>query len=88
MPNEQSMMRVSVRFFSQLREAAGASEEEVELPASAEVADLLARLYQLHPGLEKWDRHLLIGVGLEFVERNYLLQPDEEIALMPPVQGG
>jgi molybdopterin converting factor small subunit len=81
-------MQVSVRFFSQLKEIAGISEEEVELPMSARVADLLGRLYQLHPGLEKWDRHLLIGAGLEFVERDYLLQPDEEIALMPPVQGG
>lgn len=81
-------MRVPVRFFSQLKEIAGVSKEDVDLPTPARVADLLARLYQLHPGLERWDRHLLVGAGLEFVERDHLLQPDEEIALMPPVQGG
>jgi molybdopterin converting factor small subunit len=30
----------------------------------------------------------LIGVGLEFVNRNYKLSPGEQISIMPPVQGG
>ncbi len=81
-------MHLMVQFFSQLREAAGASEQAVELPDEATVADLLAHLYQLHPALEKWDRHLLVGVGVEFVERQHRLQRGEAIALMPPVQGG
>lgn len=81
-------MQVRVRFFSQLKEVVGATECAVELSAASVVADLLARLYRLHPGLERWDRQLLIGAGVEFVDRNYVLQPNEEIALMPPVQGG
>jgi molybdopterin converting factor small subunit len=81
-------MRVSVQFFSQLREIAGAAEKTIELPEKASVQDLLARLYQLHPGLEKWDRQILIGSGVEFVERERVLQPNEQLAIMPPVQGG
>lgn len=81
-------MQVRVRFFSQLKDVAGAPECAVELPAASAVADLLAQLYRLHPGLEQWDRQLLIGAGVEFVDRGYTLQPNEEIALMPPVQGG
>ena len=34
------------------------------------------------------DKSILVGAGLEFVDRNYKLNPGEEIAIMPPVQGG
>lgn len=81
-------MRLRVQFFSQLREIVGAGESSPDLPAGATAADLLAQLYRAHPALEKWDRNLLIGAGVEFVERDYVLQPDDEIAIMPPVQGG
>jgi molybdopterin converting factor small subunit len=81
-------MRVSVQYFSQLKEIAGCAEEPVELADGATVAELLAELYRRHAALEKWDRNLLVGVGLEFVERETVLQPDEEVAIMPPVQGG
>jgi molybdopterin converting factor small subunit len=40
------------------------------------------------PALRRHDKSILIGAGLEFVDRNYKLKPDEEIAIMPPVQGG
>jgi molybdopterin converting factor small subunit len=81
-------MEIRVQYFSQLRESSGLAEEVVELPAGATVASLLAHLYRHHPALEKWDRHLLVGAKLEFVERACQLEAGEEIALMPPVQGG
>lgn len=81
-------MRVRVLYFSQLREIAGAAEETVDLAEGARVADLLVQLYRLHPALEKWDRQILVGAGVEFVEREAALQPNDEIAIMPPVQGG
>ncbi|MEO8045281.1 MAG: MoaD/ThiS family protein [Spartobacteria bacterium] len=79
---------MKVQFFSQLKEIAGAGEREIALPAGSIVADLLAQLYREHPALEKWDRNLLIGAGLDFVGRDYVLRPNDEIAIMPPVQGG
>lgn len=81
-------MRIGVQFFSQLKELAGAGETELELVEGSTVGDLLAQLYRRHPGLEKWDRNILIGAGVEFVGRDYVLQPNEPIAIMPPVQGG
>ena len=77
-----------MQFFSQLKEIVGTSELVLDLPAGTRVADLLARLYRDFPALEKWDRNLLVGAGVEFVERDYVLQPDNEIAIMPPGQGG
>jgi molybdopterin synthase catalytic subunit len=81
-------MRLSVQFFSQLRKIVGADEVALDLPAGATVADMLAQLYRTHPALEKWDRNLLVGAGVEFVGRDYAVQPDDQIAIMPPVQGG
>jgi molybdopterin converting factor small subunit len=40
------------------------------------------------PALGAYDKSILVGAGLEFVDRNYKLNPGEEIAIMPPVQGG
>ncbi len=81
-------MEIKVQFFSQLKELAGASEKTLELGDGATVEDLLAQLYRLHPELAKWERQILVGVGVEFVERSHVLRPNDEIAIMPPVQGG
>ena len=81
-------MKVRAQFFAQLRDVAGAPEETVELPDGATTADLLAKIYERVPALRRWDRNILLGAGVEFVDRKYALQPDETIAIMPPVQGG
>ncbi|HSU85223.1 MAG TPA: MoaD/ThiS family protein [Chthoniobacterales bacterium] len=81
-------MRCTVQFFSQLKEIAGASEISLDLPDGASVAELLGRLYRDYPKLAQWDRNLLIGIGLDFVERDQRILPNDQIAIMPPVQGG
>ena len=81
-------MKLRVQFFAQLRDLAGRGELEVELPAEATVSDLLAKLYEQKPALRSHDQSILIGAGVEFVKRDYQLKPDDEIAIMPPVQGG
>lgn len=77
-----------IQFFSQLRDIVNAGEITLDLPEGASIEDLLARLYRDFPGLEKWDRNILVGVGLDFVGRDYLVQPNDQIAIMPPLQGG
>jgi molybdopterin converting factor small subunit len=49
---------------------------------------LLEFIYARAPALRAWDKNILIGAGVEFVERDYALRPNEDIAIMPPVQGG
>jgi molybdopterin converting factor small subunit len=82
------MMVITVQFYSQLREIVGAAEISVRLAEETTITDLLRQLYRAHPGLEKWDGNILLGVGLEFVGRDYVLRPNDQIAIMPPVQGG
>ncbi len=81
-------MKISVQFYAQLRDLAGASELQVDLPDKATVSDLLAKIYEQMPALRSRDRSILIGAGVDFVDRNYKLSPGDEISIMPPVQGG
>lgn len=81
-------MKVHVQFFSRLREIAGTSETEIELPTGATAADLLELLYLRTPALRDWDKSILVAAGVEFVGRDYVLQSGDQISIMPPVQGG
>jgi molybdopterin converting factor small subunit len=81
-------MKVHVQFFSRLRDLAGQSEMNLEVPADGTAADLLDLLYSQTPALRKWDKSILVASGVEFVGRDYVLKPDDQISIMPPVQGG
>ena len=81
-------MKTRVQLYAQLRDLAGASELSVNLPDKATVGDLLAKLYEQVPALRSRDKSILIGAGMEFVDRNYQLKAGDEISIMPPVQGG
>jgi molybdopterin synthase sulfur carrier subunit len=81
-------MNIRVQFYAQLRDLAGAPELNVDLPDRATVADLLAKIYEQTPALQPRDKSILIGAGVEFVDRNYQLKPGDLISIMPPVQGG
>ena len=81
-------MKVQVQFFSQLRDLAGAPELDVDLAEGATVADLLEKVYQKTPALRAHDKTSLVGAGVEFVDRNYVIKLGDEISIMPPLQGG
>lgn len=81
-------MRICVRLFAYLRERAGASQWELQVPLGTTVAralDVLAR----ETGLEgEWMRRARPAVNLEYCEGDRVLQEDDELALIPPVSGG
>ena len=81
-------MKIKVQFFSRLRDVTGQSALTREVPAGSTVGDLLATLYAEHTKLAAWDAHLLLAVGLDYVKRDQLLHEDDEVSVMPPVQGG
>jgi MoaD family protein len=81
-------MKVRVQFYAQLRDLTKTESADVDLGASANVSDLLENLYQRFPALRAHDKTILVGTGLEFVDRGYKLKSGDEIAIMPPVQGG
>jgi molybdopterin synthase catalytic subunit len=76
-------MRVSVLLFAGLRERAGASELELELPEGARVSDALERLRELTAGVP-----VVMAVNQEYARAEQVLEPGDEMALIPPVSGG
>jgi molybdopterin converting factor subunit 1 len=76
-------VRVAVRLFAGLRERAGVSERELDLPDGATVAELWPAL-----GLGDEPAGLLYAVNKAYSERERELADGDEIALIPPVSGG
>ncbi len=81
-------MQLHVQFYSHLRDLAGLPELTIEMPHGAIVQGLLEKLYEEKPALRAADKTILVAAGVDFVDRQYRLQSGDEIAIMPPVQGG
>jgi molybdopterin synthase sulfur carrier subunit len=82
------MMKVRVELYSRLKEIVDASLLELSLPENATVKDLFEQLKKSYPKLRDFEKSILFGIGVEFVDRNQRLNEGDTIALMPPVQGG
>jgi MoaE-MoaD fusion protein len=76
-------VRVTVRLFAMLRERAGSSELELELPDGACVSDALTAVGGLAGELP-----LVMAVNREYADAARPLAPGDELALIPPVSGG
>ena len=76
-------MRVRVRLFAILRERAGTSELELDLPEGALVRDALAQVEHYAPGLP-----LVMAINREYADADAPLAAGDELALIPPVSGG
>jgi MoaE-MoaD fusion protein len=76
-------MQVRVRLFAQLRERAGSSSVDVELPEGASVGDAIAALGDVAAGLP-----VVMAVNREYADEGAVLSAGDELALIPPVSGG
>ena len=78
-------MEVTVRLFAMLRErAGGAREVTLSLPDGARVSDALAALGDVAPP----ELPLVMAVNREYARDDQVLDPGDELALIPPVSGG
>jgi molybdopterin synthase catalytic subunit/molybdopterin converting factor small subunit len=76
-------VRVTVRLFAGLRERAGASERELDLPDGASLAAVWPAL-----GLGEEPAGLLYAVNKDYSEPGRELAEGDEVAVIPPVSGG
>ncbi len=81
-------MRVRVLYFAAVRELVGRSEEERELPDTADVAALAAELEAAHPALAGRLGHVRFAVNEEMARSDAKLRDGDVVALIPPVAGG
>jgi molybdopterin synthase catalytic subunit len=82
-------MRIEVKLFAGLREAAGAGEVTVELEDGASAAGLLEQLKQ-SPGLGEvlTAMPVRVAVNRAYVDGEARLSDGDEVALVPPISGG
>ncbi len=81
-------MQVRVLLFGVLKDMAGCSSEELNLPEGAPagaVVEHYARTFKDKKGLLT---SIAISVNQEYARPDCLLHPGDEIALLPPVSGG
>ncbi len=80
-------MRIDVRLFASLREAAGVGRFDLELPGGATVRDAIASIAERHPTVAHATR-VVMARNREYVDADTALADGDELALIPPVSGG
>ena len=81
-------MSVTVSFYSYFKDLTGCAQTSQSLPIGSTLDDLYERLSARFPKLAAMRKSTLMAVGVEYLERSYVLQEGDEVSLFPPVQGG
>ena len=81
-------MRVRVQLFARLRELAGLSECECEVPAGASVEAVWQALCGRHAALAPFSRSVSCAVNDDFATMSAAVREGDAIAFLPPVSGG
>lgn len=81
------MMKVNILAFGIAKDIFGGPEVEVELNQEATVGDLRDSLEEQFPRLRQL-ASFMVAVNNEYAEAENVLQPRDEIAIIPPVSGG
>ena len=80
-------MKIRVRLFASLAQAAGSRQREVELPDGSTAGDVLA-LLKRGPLMPLVGVRVLYAVNREHCDASRTLAEGDEVALFPPVSGG
>ena len=81
-------MNVHVSFYSYFKDLTGATRVAETLPEGSTIDQLYGRLIARFPKLMAMRKSTLIAVGVEYQDRDYVLQDGDEVSFFPPVQGG
>ena len=81
-------MHITVKLFATLRQRAGWSEQQIDLPEGATVHTLLEQLSQTYPDLDLWGRPIYAAVNQSYAQADQALKEGDTVAFFPPVSGG
>ncbi len=81
-------MNLQVKLFATLKDRAGSSRVDVQLPDDATVAVLLDRLAAAQPKLAPSIPTCIVAINQEFAFGSTPIRSGDEVALFPPVSGG
>ncbi len=81
-------IKVTVKLFAVYQEVIGSPELELEFPGGSTVVQVGQYFWDQYPELASLQSVTHFGVNLDFVPGDTLLQPGDEVVLIPPVSGG
>lgn len=81
-------MRVRLLLFAQYRDAAGASELDLDLPGGSRAADAVAALRALGASYGRIPERPVVALNQVYSSLDDMLTDGDELALLPPVAGG
>lgn len=81
-------MKVKMLFFAQLREAAGVSEQEVNLAHPIAIGEFVKNILDQPRFSAYKDLPFRYAMNDEFVEAGKIVEAHATIAMIPPVAGG
>jgi molybdopterin converting factor subunit 1 len=86
----EDAVKVRVRLFAMLREAAGIDSLELTIPPGGSIGSLVGELVEKYPRLGDLfeSRHILVAVNQRYTGMDKELSEGDEVAFLPPVSGG
>jgi len=85
---EDNAVRVQVKLFAMLREQAGRSELELEVPPGTTVIALLDYVLPSGERVRRLPPSMLYAVNQQYAPPDKVLEDGDEVAFVPPVSGG
>ncbi len=81
-------MQLTIRLFATLKDRVGQGKVQIDVAAPATVQTMLAALSAEYPSLRASLPTALVAVNQSFAFAETAVQPEDEIAIFPPVSGG
>ena len=82
------MPSVTIKLFAVLRERLGRDAEPLEFDGALTVAGLLDAMRARHPDQARVLDQCKVAVNRVFCPADHVIQPGDEVALIPPIAGG
>jgi molybdopterin converting factor subunit 1 len=79
---------MKVLFFAQCREAAGCGDYTLKLEKPVSEAEFWVLLIEIFPNLASHRKFARLARNESYLQKEDLLEPADEIAVIPPVSGG
>jgi MoaE-MoaD fusion protein len=81
-------VRVKVLFFGMLKDIAGRSQDELQIPGGTRLGDVFDIYAARYPRISQLAASIVLACNQEFGDRSTNIRDGDEIAFLPPVSGG
>lgn len=81
-------MKITVRYFAQLKEKMARDHDLLTLPESASVSQLFEKIFTNTEECERYKNYLRVAVHEEYASLDTQLHDGDEVVFIPPVAGG